>query len=303
MLDVMLYNRTSDKTRAQIVASLVEGTGVRATARIVGCAINTVQAVVRDVGPRCRRNHDEMVRNLSTTRVQADEMWGFCFCREGRIPKDRKGEFGIGDVWMWSAIDANTRLVVSYMVGRRQRTDAYSFLRDLRDRLRHRVQLDTDAHNAYWSAMGVFNPDGTDDPGIDYARVVKHFQDDQPRYLDGGEQRYRHSKVTSITRQRICGDPDVASASTSYAERLNLAVRTSNARLQRATIKHSKKVQMLGYSLDLWSAWYNFVKPHESLGGRTPAMAEGITDHRWTTLDLVTLPEADPVGNPTVPRV
>jgi hypothetical protein len=188
------------------------------------------------------------------------------------------------------------------MVGKRQRTDAFDFLRDLAGRVTRRLQLDTDAHAAYWSAIGIFNA-GDGDPGIDYARVIKFFQNDAPRVMDGGEQRYRASRVRKVERQGVCGHPDVATASTSYSERLNLGVRMANARLQRATIKHSRKVEMLGYALDLWVSWYNFVKPHEAHGGRTPAMAEGLTDRRWTTLDLVTLPEADPVGNPTVPRL
>src|SRR5262245_24484034 len=126
----MRFNRLSDETRARVVGCLVEGMGVRSTARANGIAINSVQAIIRDVGPRCRCNHDRIVCDLKTTRVQADEMWGFVGCRDANVPAHRRGEFGIGDAWMWLALDRDARLVASYMVGKRQSADAHAFLAD-----------------------------------------------------------------------------------------------------------------------------------------------------------------------------
>src|SRR5438105_3007133 len=174
----MRYNRLPDPIRARVVSCLVEGLGVRPTARVCGIAINSVQAILRDVAPRCRRNHDERVRNLtSVKKIEADEAWAFCHAREANVPKAHKGEWGYGDVWVWTAIDADSKIIPSYMLGRRQTYDAARFMSDLEGRIPQRFELNTDGHNAYWAALGVFNSDGSPtDPGIDYAQVVKRYE-------------------------------------------------------------------------------------------------------------------------------
>jgi IS1 family transposase len=285
-----------------VIGCLVEGLGVRPTARAQGIAINSVQAILRDVAPRCRRSHDEKVRHLPTTRIEADEAWAFCHAREANVPKSHKGEWGYGDVWVWTAIDADTKIIPSYMLGRRRTYDAGRFLLDLSERIDHRFQLDTDAHNAYWAAIGIFSDEANGDPGIDYARVVKRFENDAAMRFDYSEGRSHRSRVKSIERAAVCGNPDVGSASTSYVERANLGLRMHNQKLKRSTNGHAKKAVMLGHTLDVYTAYYNFVRPHQALGGKTPAMSCGLTDRRWTTLDLVTLPQGDPTENATVPR-
>lgn len=274
--------------RARMLAGLVEGLGVRATARAHGVSVNAVQRLIRAVGPACQTLHDQRVRNLPCRKIQADEVWCFVGARQKRVRPERAAEWG--DTWIWAALCEDTKIVPSWTVGPRNAVTARRLLTDLHARMEGRIQLTTDGLQAYRAAIGAFydydkNPD---DVGVDYARVIKQFATPNSRWNDK-HNRYEQPEVTGVTRERICGNPDVKNASTSYAERLNLGLRMHNRKVARLTNAHAKAREMLVHSLALTYTHYNWIKPHQALGGRTPAMACGLTDRRWTLADFVRL--------------
>lgn len=281
-------NRLTAEKRRQVVASLVEGNSIRATVRMTGVAKNTVVKLLVDLGSVCSLHQDEALMGLSCERVQCDEIWTFCGAKERNVPVERRGEEGIGDVWTWTAIDADTKLVLSYRVGGRGITDAREFMEDVKKRLAHRIQLTTDGHHAYLTAVReTFGPD------IDYAQLIKLYGFEGDEF----DRRYSAPVVTSSTPRIITGDPDPSHISTSYVERQNLTMRTGMRRFTRLTNGFSKKVENLAAAVSLHFMHYNFCRVHQTLR-TTPAVAAGVADHVWTLDELIGLlaaAEATPI--------
>jgi IS1 family transposase len=271
-------NKLSTAKRAQIVAMLTEGNSLRAVTRMTGASINTVTKLLVDLGTACAEYHDEHVRNLTTTRVEADEVWTFCYARRDNVPEEKRGTFGYGDVWTWVGMDADSKLVVNWMVGRRDAESAYPFMQDMASRLANRVQLTVDGLHAYLVATDAAF--GTD---IDFARLIKVYGSDP-----NAERRYAPPVCRSSRTEIVSGDPNPALISTSYIERQNLTMRMSMRRFTRLTNGHSKKIQNHGHALAIHYVHYNFARKQAALKG-TPAMAAGLTDRVWSVEDIVGL--------------
>lgn len=275
-------NRLSIERRAQILAMLTEGNSMRATARMAGCSFNTVSKLLLDVGAACTAFQDRTLRNLNCTQVQCDEIWSFVGAKAKNVPEDRKDKFGVGDVWCWVAIDAESKLVPSWLLGERKTADCVAFLDDLRERLRYRIQLSTDAHASYKGAVGlVFASD------VDWAQIVKEY-----KATNVAPGRYSPPACTGVRVKAQLGSPDLAKASTSYIERQNLTMRMHMRRFTRLTNAFSKKLESHAAAVALHFMAYNFVRPHKTLANpypRTPAMAAGVADHAWSLKEIVAL--------------
>jgi IS1 family transposase len=273
-------NRLDVETRVSILSALVEGTGINATSRMTGVSNNTVLKLLRDVGTACDRYHNEHVRNLKTRRVQADEIWSFVHAKDKNVSEEQK-RFGVGSVWTWTALDADSKLLISYLVGLRDAGYAYEFMSDVASRLTNRVQLTTDGHKAYLDAVeGVFGID------VDYAQLVKIYGTEQLT----GETRYSPPKCLGARPATLTGNPDENHISTSYVERANLTMRLMNRRFTRLTLGFSKKVENHIHALALFTFHYNFCKIHKTLRC-TPAMAAGVSGKLWELKDIVGLIE------------
>jgi IS1 family transposase len=272
-------NKLSIERRARIIGCLVEGNSLRATARMTDTAINTVVKLLVDVGKACAEYQDKALRNLKCKRIQCDEIWSFCYAKAKNVPEDKKGQFGYGDVWTWTAICADTKLVPSWLVGDRGAETAYMFIEDLASRLVHRVQLTTDGHRAYLTAI-----EDKFGPNIDYAMLVKIYGS------EGEQGKYSPPECIGSKKEVITGNPDHKHISTSYAERQNLTMRMSMRRFTRLTNAFSKKVENLAHAVALHFMYYNFGRIHKSLRV-TPAMEAGITDHVWTLEEIAGLGE------------
>ncbi|MGB6064727.1 MAG: IS1 family transposase [Desulfomonilaceae bacterium] len=271
-------NKLSIQKRAQILGCLVEGNSIRATSRLTGASKNTVTKLLVDVGRACSEYQDRVMRNLSCQRIQCDEIWAFCYAKEKNVPEDKKGQFGYGDVWTWTAICADTKLVPSFMVGNRDAESANAFIEDLASRLSHRVQLTTDGHKPYLEAVeGAFGCD------VDYAMLVKIYGLDPEK-----EKRYSPEQCIKAEKVPITGNPDHSKISTSYVERQNLTMRMSMRRFTRLTNAFPKKIENLAHAVALHFMYYNFGRIHRTLRV-TPAMEAGISDHVWTLEEIARL--------------
>lgn len=277
---MFIMNRLSIQDRARILHCLVEGNSMRATSRMCDVSINTVTKLLVDVGSACLKYQDEAMRDLPCTRIQCDEIWSFCSMKEKNVPKDHKGEPGYGDVWTWTAICADTKLVPSFMVGKRYAEYAQWFIQDLSHRLRQRVQLTTDGHKAYLEAVD--RAFGTE---IDYAMLVKLYG---PAEGNQNERRYSQGACCGSIKGTVCGEPDAKYISTSYVERQNLTMRMGMRRFTRLTNGFSKKIQNLECAVALHFMHYNFGRIHKSLRV-TPAMEAGIADHIWSLEEIAAL--------------
>jgi IS1 family transposase len=275
-------NRLTAEKRAQIIGALVEGNSIRATCRMTGGAKGTVTKLLVDLGHACMNHHHEAVRNLKSERVQCDEIWSFCFAKQKNVKPDKVGELGFGDVWTWTGIDADSKLVVSYYVGGREAVDAQAFMADLAQRLSNRVQLTTDGHGPYLKAIR--DNFGVD---VDFAQLIKTYGRDYKE----GNQRYSPPICTGIDVRIRTGNPDPAEISTSYVERQNLTMRMAMRRFTRLTNAHSKKLENLMCAVALHFTYYNFVRVHSTIK-TTPAVAAGVADHVWTLQELIGLLEA-----------
>jgi IS1 family transposase len=264
--------------RTQILAMLCEGSSMRSISRIADVSINTVSKLLVEAGEACLRIHHEQVRNVKASRIQCDEIWSFCYAKAKNVPSAKAAPEGAGDVWTWTAIDSESKLMVSYFVGDRSSESAMYLMDDLQFRLANRVQLTTDGHKAYLEAVeGAFGGD------IDYAMLQKLYGE-----LGGNtpERRYSPMECTGTVRRRIEGNPDMDKVSTSHVERMNLSIRMQNRRFTRLTNGFSKKLDNHIHALALYFCFYNFCRIHKSLRV-TPAMAAGITDRLWSLEDIV----------------
>lgn len=284
MYNTIIMNRLNVQRQAQVIKALCEGNSLRSTSRMTGVAINTVVKLLVDLGTASAEYQDKAIRDLTCRRIQCDEIWPFCYAKEKNVPDEHKGEFGYGDGWTWTAIDADSKLVLSWLVGGRDSEYAKAFIDDVAERLANRVQLTTDGHKAYLDAVeGVFGAD------VDYAMLIKLYGPEPE-----GAKRYSPAACISAERRVITGSPDQAHVSTSYSERQNLTMRMSMRRFTRLTNAFSKKVENHMHAISLYFMHYNFARPHTTLTKAhgeptTPAMAAGLTDHVWTTQEMLAL--------------
>jgi IS1 family transposase len=275
-------NRLNAARQVQIVKALCEGNSLRSTSRMTGVAINTVIKLLTDLGSACLDYQDVTMHNLPCKTLQCDEIWSFVYAKQKNVPEEMKGTFGVGDVWTWTAIDADTKLIPCWYVGNRSGDAAAYFISDLAARLANRVQLTTDGHKAYLRAVeDAFGAD------IDYAMLIKLYGPDP-----SAERRYSPPVCIGTDTEVITGDPDPALISTSYVERQNLTMRMSMRRFTRLTNAFSKKLENHMHALALHFMWYNFARPHQTLSKpypTTPAMATGLTNHVWKAEEILAL--------------
>lgn len=272
-------NKLAQAKRVQVIAALVEGNSVRATCRMTGVCKKAVLKLLVDLGSACARYQDEHLRGLPCQRIQCDEIWSFCYAKEKNVPDEYKGKLGFGDVWTWVAIDADSKLIVSYLVGKRSAEYASKFIADLASRLAHRIQLTTDGHKAYLQAVeGAFGSE------VDYAMLEKIYAA-PPRE---GQARYSPAECCGARKVKIQGNPDDAHISTSYVERQNLTMRMSLRRMTRLTNAFSKKLENQSHAVAIHFMHYNFAKVHQTLRV-TPAMEAGVADHVWSLEEIIRL--------------
>jgi len=279
-LYIIDMNKLTQEKRVQVLSALVEGNSIRATVRMTGVAKNTVVKLLIDAGTVCAEYQDRKLRNLTCKKIQADEVWAFCYAKQKNVPEDKKGQFGFGDVWTWVALDPETKLVVSHLVGLRNAEWANAFMKDVASRLANRVQLTTDGQHAYLEAV-----DEAFGANIDYAMLIKMYGQERP-----GEARYSPAKCIGCERKPINGKPKAEDVSTSMVERQNLTMRMNMRRFTRLTNAFSKKIDNLKHAVALHFMYYNFVRQHQTLRV-SPAMAAGVTDHLWELEDIVKLIE------------
>jgi IS1 family transposase len=242
---------------------------------MTGVHKTTILHMLADVGSRCADYQDRALRNLKCKRMQCDEVWQFCYAKEKNVPADKKGKFGYGDTWTWVAIDADTKLIVSWTLGNRDARTAKILIDDLASRLAHRIQLTTDGLKVYAEAVeGAFGCD------IDYSMLIKTYESTQE------ETRYSPAVCTSCERKPVMGHPDPKHISTSFIERQNLTMRMTMRRFTRLTNGFSKKIENHAYAVALYTMHYNFCRIHTTLRV-TPAMEAGITDHVWTIEEML----------------
>jgi IS1 family transposase len=270
-------NKLNTAERVQIIRCLVEGNSIRSTCRITGRSIHTVLNLLVAAGEACQKYHDEHVRGLACKRLQVDEIWNFCYAKQKNVPEENRGQFGYGDCWTWTAVDADSKLIVSYLVGLRDGGYATKFIQDAADRLLHRVQLTSDGHHSYLQAV-----DGAFDAGVDYAQLIKVYGTAQE------EIRYSPPTILAIESRPIFGNPDPSHISTSFVERSNLTMRMSMRRFTRLTNGFSKKIDNMKHAVALNFMYYNFCRIHQTLRV-TPAMESGLTDRVWEIEDLIGL--------------
>ena len=277
--------------KVQILQLLVEGNSMRSIERIVGCSINTVTKLLEDAGTACAMYHDANVKGLKTKRIECDEIWSFCYAKAKNVATATAAPVGAGDVWTWTAIDSDSKLIISYLLGGRDADYATAFMQDVKDRLYGTtVQLTTDGHRAYLEAVGK-----TFKWNVNYAQLVKSYG----AAPDRGNGRYSPADCTGIKKVTVTGAPDLDKVSTSFVERLNLTMRVHMRRFTRLTNGFGKKLANQSHAVALHFMYYNFAKIHKSLRV-TPAMEAGISDHVWSLKEIAMLipePVAKKRGN------
>ena len=274
---MLIMNTLQNEERVRVVAALVEGNSIQSTSRMTGIARNTVTKLLVDLGAACMRFHDEHVRNVRVRRLQCDEIWAYVGAKAKNVSVEKK-EIGWGDVWTWVGIDADTKLVISYLVGGRGADWAMDFMKDAASRIRGRVQVTTDGHKAYLEAVEeAFGMD------VDYAQLQKIYG----ASLEN-EKRYSPATCIGCEMKVVSGNPDPKHVSTSYVERQNLTMRMGMRRFTRLTNGFSKKLDNHGYAVALHFMYMNYVRIHSSLRV-TPAMEASLSDHAWDLTELVGL--------------
>jgi IS1 family transposase len=269
---------------------LCEGMSMRAISRVADVSINTVTKLLEDAGKFCWAFHDDRVRGLTCKRVQVDEIWSFNYCKAGNLPKAKAAPRMAGDVWTWTAIDADTKLICNWLVGERDAAWAEAFIQGLANRISTRIQLTSDGMHAYVNAV-----DGAFGDNIDFAQLVKMYGPAP----DAPEHRYSPPEVVGCRTVIRKGEPDLAHVSTSFVERQNLSMRMHMRRFTRLTNAHSKKLNNHRYAISLYFTFYNWTRIHSTLRV-TPAMAAGLTDRVWSVEEIVGLmdEEAPKPGRP-----
>lgn len=271
-------NRLSTEKRAQVVGALIEGNSIRGTCRLTGVCKDAVLKLIRDMGWACLAHHNSTVRNVKAARVQCDEIWSFCYAKEKNVPLEKQGT-GAGSVWTWIAIDADTKLIISYLCGGRDAGWACDFMEDLASRVSTRIQITTDGHRAYAEAVeGAFGME------VDYAMLIKLYgaPSDRP------DTRYSPAACIGIRTGILSGNPDKNHISTSYVERQNLNLRMGVRRFTRLTNAFSKKFENHCHMVAIYHAYYNFCRVHQTLRV-TPAMDADLSNHVWSLAELVSL--------------
>ena len=274
-------NKLDRQARSRILHLLCEGNSIRAVTRLTGASKKAVSRLMVEAGQAAAWYQDRVFRNLTCKRVQVDEIWAFVYAKQKNVPLAKKAPPQAGDVWTWTAIDADTKLIPSWFVGGRDSDAAMIFMEDLAARLANRVQLTSDGHRAYLEAVeGAFGSD------IDYAMLVKIYGPSSE-----GEKRYSPAECIGAVKHRIEGNPDPKYVSTSFAERSNLNIRMHTRRFTRLTNAFSKRIENHAHSVALFAMYYNFVRIHKTLR-TTPAMAAGVTSRLWEIGDIVNVLEA-----------
>ncbi len=274
---MLIMNRLANEERVRVVAELVEGNSIRSTSRITGVARNTVTKLLVDLGQACMVYHDHYVRQLTVHRLQCDEIWAYVGAKARNVSAAKK-EIGWGDVWTWVGIDADTKLVVSYLVGGRGADWAKDFMQDCASRIKNRVQVTIDAHKAYLEAV-----ESTFGADVDYAQLQKI-------YGASLENETRYSPAVCIGREMktVSENPDPKHVSTNYVERQNLTMRMHMRRFTRLTNGFSKRIDNHAYAVALHFMYCNFVRIRTTLRV-TPAMESGLDNHAWNLAELVGL--------------
>ncbi len=276
-------NKLDTAERARILHLFCEGQSIRAVTRLTGASKNTITKLLIDAGKACWAYHDANVRNVKARRVQVDEIWSFTYAKQKNVATAKAAPTDAGDTWTWTAIEADTKLIVSYFVGGRDGECAMWFMDDLASRLANRVQLTSDGHKAYLEAVeGAFGCD------VDYA-ILNKIYGTVPESAKG---RYSPAVCLGAKKERIEGKPDPAHVSTSYVERNNLTMRMHMRRFTRLTNAFSKKVENHAHAVALHMMYYNFVRVHSKLR-MSPAMAARVAERLWEVADIVALIEAE----------
>ena len=272
----MGMNKLPTAKRAKILTLLCEGMSMRAVARTEDVSANTVAKALEDAGAVCAQMHDELVRDVKARRIQCDEIWAFNYCKQRTVATAKAAPADAGDIWTWTGIDADSKLIVSYLVGDRSGSAAIDLMDDLRSRLVDRVQISTDGHRAYLEAVeGAFGGD------VDYAQVIKLYG-----ATVAGPGRYSPAECTGIKKVRVEGDPDIKHVSTSYVEAHNKTMRMHMRRFTRLTNGHSKKVANHAQMVALYTLFYNFIRAHSKFKC-TPAMQAGIASTFMSFADVL----------------
>lgn len=275
-------NKLPLEKRVQILHMLCEGSSMRSISRVADVSINTVSKLLVDAGRACAAFHDDQVRDVSARRVQVDEIWSFVYSKQKNVAKAKRLDLAYGDVWTWTGLDADSKLIVSWLVGGRDGDYALAFMDDLAKRLANRVQLTSDGHKAYLEAV-----EGAFGGNIDYAMLVKMYGA-APESAKG---RYSPAECIGARKTPIEGNPDPKHVSTSYAERQNLTMRMQMRRFTRLTNAFSKKFENHMHMVALYTVWYNFVRQHKA-HKLSPAMAAGVSDHLWSMEEIAEMIDA-----------
>lgn len=279
--------------RAQILKTLCEGNAMRATARLCDVSMNAVVKILADAGEACAWAHDDLVINVKASKIQCDEIWSFTYAKKKNVPTAKAAPKGAGDTWTYTALDAESKLIVAYYVGERNKRTALTFLKDLERRLANKVQLTTDGHTMYLSAV----QEAFENVGVDYAMLDKIYGPSPA--IRSAEARYSPPKIVGTKTRVLAGNPDPEHISTSLVERSNLSIRMQNRRFTRLTNAFSKKLEAHFHMVALYTMFYNFVRIHKTLRV-TPAMQAGLTDKVWSFEDIVA--KIDSYAPPPKPR-
>ena len=271
-------NKSSIQDRVRVIQALVEGNSINSTVRMTGIAKTTILRIIRALGDACQKFHDEQVKGLNSRRVQMDEVWAFVGAKERNATREQKQALKWGDTWTWTAIDADSKLMISWLIGPRHAGTAQQIMQDVAWRLNHRIQLTTDGLHAYWDAAG-----NAFDCEVDYAQLIKIYGPDLSTPT-----RYSPSQCIGIEIRPRIGNPDPKHVSTSFIERSNLSVRMGMRRYTRLTNAHSKKIENHVAMTTIFFTYYNWCRIHQTLRV-TPAMAAGLTMRLWEIEDLVKL--------------
>ena len=275
-------NKLPIEKRVQIIHLLVEGNSLRSTSRIADVSINTVTKLLVEVGAACQAFHNDTVINVKSERIQCDEIWSFVYAKDKNVASATAAPDKAGDVWTWTALDADSKLIVSWLAADRGVESASTFMNDVADRLSNRVQLTTDGHRAYLAAVyGAFEND------IDFAQLIKIYGNSSD-YSSKTEKKYSPAECTGCEKHIVAGEPNKKFISTSYVERQNLTMRMAMRRFTRLTNAFSKKIENHCCAIALHFVYYNFAKVHKSLSV-TPAMQAGLTKKPMTIQDIVML--------------